>query len=141
VFCGGEVLVAVACRGVLVRCGFTTTGVSLGTGLGVLVGVPAAATTEVAAGSRVLITGVLLGPPISERGVTVGCAVMSALPGVLVGAFWGAAITITSSVGMLPTAAEVGPRVACAVSVARSAAAAAAAAGAIGGRIWIFHGL
>jgi hypothetical protein len=105
----------------------------------VSVGVVGRTATLVTPGSWVLITDVLVGPALVGRGVTVGWGVISALPGVFVGAFPGAAITTTSSVGMLARFAGVGLRL---LWVARSAAAALAASGAIGGSCsWIFHGL
>lgn len=131
--------VAVAGAGVLVRVAWLPpTGVGVNVDKrGVSVGVVAIATsvaTGVATGGTVPITGVSVGPEASRRGVTVGGrGVMSALPGVVVGAFCAAAITITSLVGTLAITSGVGLSNDCAVSVARSAAWAAAAPAAIGG--------
>jgi hypothetical protein len=123
---GLGVFVAVDGAGVLVRVGWSPpTGVGVNVvGCGVSVGVGAIA-TNVAEGSiegTVPITGVSLGPSMAERGVTVGWDVISALPGVVVGAFCAAAITITSLVGTLAITNGVGLSRACAAAVARSAA-------------------
>jgi hypothetical protein len=75
-----------------------------------------------AAGGTVPITGVSVGPSATGRGVTVGRGVISALPGVVVGAFCAAAITITSLVGTSAITSGVGLSNDCAISVARSAA-------------------
>ena len=91
---------------------------------GVSVGVDTIA-TNVADGTTegtVPITGVTVSPSMAGRGVTVSWGVIIALPGVVVGAFCAAAITITSLVGTLATTSGVGLSKACAASVARSAA-------------------
>ena len=83
--------------------------------------------------------GVLVGPASVGRGVTVGMGLTMTLPGVLVGAFCGAATITTSSVGTFARITGVGL---CAAAVALSAAWAAAASGGIGGiAIWIFQGV
>jgi hypothetical protein len=69
-------------------------GVSIGVGT-----IATSVSTGVATGGTVPITGVSVGPSTAARGVTVGWGVISALPGVVVGAFCAAAITITSLVG------------------------------------------
>ena len=89
------------------------------------------ATTIFSVGVRA--PGVLIVLLTVGRGVTVGTGVIIMLPGVLVGALSGAAIMITSSVGIAPRIGGVGLRLLCAIAVARSAACAAAASGAIGG--------
>jgi hypothetical protein len=141
----GELVGVGGGTGVLVRVGGAPpTGVAVGVGkLGVSVGtIATSVATGVSAGGTVPITGVLVGPNTAERGVTVGWGVIKALPGVVVGAFCGAAITITSLVETMAATSGVGLSNACAASVARSAAWAAAAPGAIGGNFSrIFQGL
>ena len=130
----------------MVRVGWVSpigVGVNVGgRGVSVVVG---AITTNVAGGTTegtVPISGVSVGPSMAGRGVTVSWGVISALPGVVVGAFCAAAITITSLVGIFATTSGVGLSKACAASVARSAAWAAAAPGAIGGNFnRVLHGL
>jgi hypothetical protein len=82
----------------------------------VLVGVLLLATVF---GVGVAMIDVLVGPSNLGRGVTVGIGLSITLPGVLVGAFWGAAIITTSSVGIFARITGVGL---CAAAVARSAA-------------------
>jgi hypothetical protein len=152
---GVRVLVAVGGALVAVSVGGTSVAVLVGVvrppASDVLVGVVAGKPVSVGVGELatattssvgVLSTGVLVGWVTAGRGVTVGTWVMIMLPGVFVGAFCGAAITITSSVGRLARSAGVGLCWLIAVAVARSAACAAAAPGAIGGMtIWIFQGV
>ena len=107
--------------------------VGVGDGFSIGVGVSLPPTTGPWLAVGVTIIGVLVGPLIVGRGVTVGTTTTITLAGVLVGALAGASMIITCSVGRLAIAAGVGLAMLCAVWVARSAAWACAACGAIGG--------